>query len=337
MGFQLIPAYNNLVLRRRVVEGIGYAGVLVSSSAKNKLIGQTYKNWWVYNDASEGDKNKWLFLTYNQENCTWEDCILGPRDADLIRNDGMGIEGAWSEHNLYIHNPLGDLTFRRVKNRRAGSQGLQISCRWGESYEYQNGILNGTEWFENVGTHLVEFGETVQCGLWGMPLAGGAIVPRGGMASFSLTFFGKQYGINQTNWGPRSEWNCPVVIRGHTIRHSTAGAPAGWTLNGAIVVEWRPEALFEGVDCEFAGPANQELVLCNKTERVIMREGPYMKPDGTIGSRKCSFRGQRPFKIDGVGFGRVKLIDIEPNDSTVDLLVDGVNKGPLSRGFHYVA
>lgn len=343
MGFKLTPAYNNLVLGRRVIEGIPYAGSLISSSANDRLVNQTYRGWWVYNDASQGDKNKWLFLPYNQEDCVWEDCVFGPRDSDPIDDAAPKIEGAWDEHNAYIHNPMGNMTLRRVKNRRAGSQGLQVSCRWGESWEYRTGRLNGTEWFENVGTHLVEFGDTIQCGLWGMKLGsglsgGGVHDSRGGMASFALTFFGKQYGINQSSgWGPRSEWNCPVVLRGHTIYHTTRNAPANWTLNGAVCIEWRPEALFEGVDCEYDGPANQELVLCNKNERVIVRDGPYMKPDGTIGTRRCSFRGQRPFKIEGVSFGRVKLIDIAPNDSTVDLHIDGVNKGPFSRGYMWAA
>ena len=135
--------------------------------------------------------------------------------------------------------------------------------------------------------------------------------------------FGKQLGLSQADWGPRSEWDCPVRIQDRRIVHDQIGQPAGWEMNGAILVEWRPRFELLGGYVNYDGVADQSLVLSHNNRETIF--------DG------ADLNGSHYVDIDGVASGHVKLIDISNCQGNAILRVDGKKIGPISQGYRWTA
>lgn len=291
-GMSIYPHDSNRTIKGLTLEGTPYVGSIVSAGAGHHgtLANILFKRCMLRNDIAAGDRARWAWgPLYNQVDNVWEDCVV--EDA------------GYDEHAYYPHSSRGNMTWRRCISRRAGGQNIQSVWRLAET--------DDPDGYKVTGTHLVEGGETDHCGL-----------PRGsGRASFALSFFGKQMGP-YGNWGPRSEWDCSVIIKDHKITHDTLGQPAGWQLNGAILVEWRPRFELLGGSVSYDGPADQSLILAHMNQEVIV--------DG------LQIHGARFFDINGVAAGRTKLIDIKNVTDNVILRIDGKKIGPLNQGYYHI-
>ena len=197
--------------------------------------------------------------------------------------------------------------------RDIGAQALQIVWRLAETDDPLG--------YTVTGTHLVERCTIEQCGL-----------PRGvGRASFALSFFGKTMTGTAGNFGPRSEWDCPVLVKDTKVNH----VASGYTLKGAIMAEWRPLVELLGGEIHYDGTADRDLChFHNNHENMI---------DGT------SFRGSHNIDFDfDHDFPKPWVVDVSNCQGSVPIRIfvnhpDGAGgtkqvkqfQGPVSGGVHW--
>lgn len=276
-GFKVLANASNQTYENLDVLGT-WTGAIVSCADGSHSLHENNVFKRCHLNAAAGAQPKWGFRLYNWKNGTFINVY---------------VENVFWEHPWYL-NVIGSLLLRKCRAYNSGAQGLQVVNRNLETYDPLSWMVEGE--------HRVE-----QCNFTKVGL------PQGdGRRSYVLSFFGKQIEQTAQSAGPRSRWECPVIIQDTIIDNRAEWTPM---LRGGVLAEHRPALYILGCDIRHDGIADRPLVKAYKDDLVVIDRSHF------VGNKQIDLTDPRE-------------VHVTSNTGTVMLRINGVNIGPINQDFH---